>query len=135
MPTHAVKDDHARNSALATLSAIKEMVDNLTAAEKADDDKAREEAERTIHEDPLSVLVRSGWHAPGETPSDGAEEYELLLATGGPAVRIRGTLGKWSEPETAVMQYQDWFTPWKDLGASPEDADTLLRYARCFYFG
>src|SRR5690606_3875422 len=48
------------------------------------------------------------------TDNDGvpAGEYEILLSTGGPAVRIVGRLNVWGEPETtAVLQYQDWFAP------------------------
>ena len=41
-----------------------------------------EAAEQTIQEDPLSVMVRDGWHAPGQQSEDGPEEYEILLSTG-----------------------------------------------------
>jgi hypothetical protein len=30
--------------------------------------------------------------------------------TGGPAVRITGDLADYGEPETASIEYQDWFT-------------------------
>ena len=40
---------------------------------------------------PLSVLVRSGWYIPGTAPGY-AEEFEILLSTGGPACRIIGQL-------------------------------------------
>lgn len=128
-------DDEARalNSALDTLSAIKEMVEALAKAEEDDDDEAREKAEQIIHEDPLSLQIRSGWYQPGQQPEP--EEYELLLATGGPAVRIVGTLGEHNEPATARLQFQDWFIPWKNVSTSSEDDDVLLRYASCFYYG
>lgn len=84
----------------------------------------------TIHEDALSVQVRSGWVTVGEplTP----EEYEILLCTGGPACRIIGTLNDYGEPETARLQHQDWFTPWQDYTDAEEEI--LLTYARHFYF-
>jgi len=92
-----------------------------------DEDDARER----IMDDPLSLQVRSDWHAPGAEME--AEEFELLLATGGPAVRIIGTLGGFGEPETATLQVQNWFTPWTDyVGA---DEDVLLAYCHQFYYG
>ncbi|MBA7580530.1 hypothetical protein ES708_22422 [subsurface metagenome] len=93
-----------------------------------DEEKARE----AIQEDPLSVEVRSGWHEPGgDNP---AEEYTILLCTGGPAVRIHGTLDR-DEPESARIEYQDWFTPWEGYHeTSSEEDEALLTYARQFYF-
>jgi hypothetical protein len=89
-----------------------------------------EEARQAIEEDPLSLQVRSGWASLGEELK--AEEFELLLGTGGPAIRIIGELDQYGEPDSARLQTQDWFTPWTDyFGASQ---DTLLAYCRCFYF-
>lgn len=45
---------------------------------------------QTMEEDPLEILVRSGWHNLNEEAED--EEFEILLCTGGPAVRIVGEL-------------------------------------------
>ena len=39
------------------------------------------------------------------------------------------------EPKTARLEYQDWFTPWQELAASPAETEALLAYARFFYFG
>lgn len=90
-----------------------------------------DEARRTIEEDALSVQIRSGWHSPGEAGE--AEEYEILLCTGGPAVRIVGDLGRFNEPDDARLQCQDWFTSWTEV--FDVDHDVLLAYAHCFYFG
>lgn len=118
-----------------------------------DADKARE----AIDESPLSVEVRTGWFTPGnldEAPS----EYCLLLCTGGPAVRIIGTLGLYSEPDSARIEYQDWGTPWTEMrygdfheypgGTAWSNAKAdqylqdamvfdalLLSYARQFWYG
>ena len=81
-------------------------------------------------ESPLSLCVRSGWTTVGEPL--GAEQYQILLMTGGPAVRIVGDLGHDGVPHNATMQVQDWFKPWTDfLECDPE---VLLSYARCWYF-
>ena len=94
-----------------------------------DEDEARER----IQEDPLSVQVRSDWHNPGERGE--SLEYEILLCTGGPACRIIGDLGQYNEPDSVSIEYQDWFTPWNDYPLSSEEEETLLTYARQFYFG
>ena len=59
----------------------------------------------------------------------------LLLATGGPAVRITGLLDPCHEPETAVLEVQDWFLPWTGFETSREEIEELMAYARCFWFG
>jgi len=109
------------------------MLEALEAA-GSDDDKeyeSPEDAERAIHESVVSIMVRDGWHQPGQ-PSDGAEEYKILLSTGGPALRIWGKLGKYGEPESAELQMQDWYLPWTRY---PTREATLLAFAQCFYFG
>lgn len=92
-----------------------------------------EEAQQTIQEDPLSVQVRSDWHNPGDAHLP--TEYEILLCTGGPACRIIGELDEYQQPSTAVIEYQDWFTPWESYHNTNGDEDAaLLTYARQFYF-
>ena len=95
-----------------------------------------DEARQAIEEDALSCEVRSGWTTPGN-PME-AEEFRILLCTGGPAVQIRGELGQYSEPSRAWMECQDWFTSWTEVFGEGErriSQDTLLEYARCFFFG
>ena len=85
---------------------------------------------------PLSVLVRSGWYIPGTAPGY-AEEFEILLSTGGPACRIIGQLDAgsvaWQSGCRPVMQHQDWFKPWVE---SSYDIDTnaLLWFCEQFYY-
>lgn len=121
----------------------------------------KDAALEAIQEHPLSVLVRSGWYS-----MDGKEmgtkepvEYEILLCTGGPAVRIQGDLDNYGQPKDARLEYQDWGTPWTEyrytyqytsencpgrpcsnvcdhVGIPPSNhVDTLLTYAQQFYFG
>jgi hypothetical protein len=133
------EQDHAKNQAKAQLESIKEMVAELKACDD-DSDICREpnrgEAEQRIHEDPLSVEVRSDWYVAGQDGT-GCEpvEYRILLCTGGPAVQIVGDLGDYSHPKTARLQYQDWGIPWTDYEISQEEEEILLVYAGCFYFG
>ncbi len=60
------------------------------------------------------------------------KNYIILLAWGGPAIRIYGELDENNEPITAELQYQNWFTKWETL---PCNEKVLLRYAQYFYFG
>lgn len=88
----------------------------------------REDAERRIHEDPLSLRI-FGERTDGKWEAD---RFELLLATGGPAVRIMGELDSHGEPDRAWLEVQDWFKPWSQFFGA--DQDKLLTYCRCFYF-
>lgn len=124
--------DHARQQANAQMRSIADMVAHLHQADADDDDNARGEAIRAIQEDPLSIEVRSGWHSPGTDAQ--AEEYRILLCTGGPACQIVGHLSAMGEPETARIEYQDWGTPWAEYRLTDEQEAIVLEYARQFCF-
>ncbi|UTC28515.1 hypothetical protein GURKE_05130 [Brevundimonas phage vB_BpoS-Gurke] len=103
-------------------------------AEEVDADDVRQ----TITESVLSVQVRDGWRNPGPRDPedrDGAEEFEVLLSTGGPALRLRGDLGSWGDPSNPRLQYQDWGTPWTDYPTSYEDDAAIMTWLSAFYFG
>ena len=92
-------------------------------------DTAEAIADQT-REEPLAVDVRSGWSTPGDLA---AEEFQILLSTGGPALRIVGELNAHMEPASARLEHQDWGTPWTEwVGV---DQDALLWYASHFWFG
>ena len=130
------EDFRSERQAAAQFDSIKDMVEALKDAEKADNDKAREDAEQTIHEDVLSVEVRSGWYQPGSTDgTEKPEQFTILLCTGGPAVRIIGDLDQYGQPESARIEHQDWGTPWTEYRINAEDEEVLLTYCRQFYFG
>lgn len=145
--------DNAINQAKAQLESIQAMVarlehvhgcitwdgcSDITDEELADADSRNSEeyhdeenALGRMQEDPLSIQVRSGWVNVDEihTPA----EFEILLCTGGPAVRIIGELDE-SGPYRARLQYQDWGTPWTEL-LNPRDMQALISYASNFYYG
>jgi hypothetical protein len=108
---------------------LKELEDE--AGECKDADEARER----ILEDALSVEVRSGWVSLGSQGADMTpEEFNILITTGGPAVRIMGDLAN-GEPHRAWLEVQDWGKPWTEyFPASIDGAAVLLSYARCFCF-
>lgn len=131
------QDDKLQDIGRRAFESIAEMVAKLDAedSEGESDDDAREKAREEILEDPLSLQVRGGWHTPGE--ETGAEEFELLLGTGGPAVRIRGELNQHCEPSSARLETQDWGTPWTEYRGAwgGNGAAILLTYCQQFSFG
>lgn len=129
------QEDHGKSQAAAQLESIREMVEALRKARDDDNSDAIEAAERVIHEDALSVEVRDGWRVVGQPVEECAEEYRVLLCTGGPAVQIVGDLGDYGTPHTVRLQYQDWFTPWRDYFLTQEDKEAITDYLSCFYFG
>ena len=101
-----------------------------------------EEGAEAIYETPLEVLVRSPWYLPFEDASPA--EYQILLCTGGPAVRITGRLENGS-PVSAKLEYQDWFQPWMEYAPFVADGNLaaelrqienkLLEFASFFHYG
>jgi len=132
--------DTARSQEKAQLVSIVELMDNLeTANERSGDSEAIDQAQQAIQENALDVLIRNEWTNPccqthNPTPTD----FQILLCTGGPAVRIIGELGQHCEPDSCRIQYQDWGTPWTDFwcGSLPDDTPSkLLAYCQQHYFG
>lgn len=123
-----------------TLAALVELAEDHRNAAEGDefgdvDSDTLEAARTAIHHDPLSIQVRDGWRDIGGQ-SEGAEEFEILLSTGGPAARIRGTLDEHMEPETFHIEVQDWFTPWTGFTFSGAKGDLIRQwYLSEFYFG
>ena len=109
---------HAIDNAAAWWQEIKEMV----AALDAENEHDREQARERISESVLSVEVRDGWRAPGaEIVGNPAEEYAILLTTGGPALRLYGHLDRYRT---------DWQPdPWDETYR-----ETLRTFAIQFYF-
>lgn len=124
--------EHAISNAKGWLETIRELVlklndDGLT-------DEQRDAARQEVEEGPLSVTVRDGWRTPGAKP-EGPEEYEILLSTGGPALRIYGQLVTFDQPgDDPRLQWQDWGVPWTDYPLDGEEREAVATYARCFYF-
>lgn len=110
------------------MGALRDMVEALLKAEEAEDDDAREQAEQAIHEDPLSIeIIYRG--PPHSEPT--AEGFEMLLSTGGPAVRIVGELDH-GEPTRPRLEVQDWFLPWTEYPTNSEEGEILETYLAQF---
>ena len=92
---------------------------------------SREDAEQRIMDDPLSLQFRSGWSTSRDELEP--EEFELLLSTGGPAVRIIGDIDR-GEASNPKLEVQDWFKPWTEYNTTSDDDAALEAYCRCFCF-
>ena len=121
--------EHAIDNARAWLEEIKEMVTALKASGFHD------EARQRIEESVLSVTVRGGWHTPGDAEAAAPEEYQILLSTGGPALRILGELEQVEPDDGPNLQWQDWGVPWTAYPLDSDEMEAVAAFARCFYFG
>ena len=136
-----VRENRAEEQAKAQLETVRELIQAYHKAGEAEDSDAQDEAIRRIEENILSLEVREGWHNPSQTYEGGPVEFQILLCTGGPAVRIIGDLDGNNEPCNVQLQYQDWGTPWTEYfldldskaGETPEE-DDLTDYCRTFCF-
>lgn len=134
------KYEHARANAQNWYNSIVEMVEALAQADANGDGIAQDSARDAITESVLSVEVRSDWYTLDNADHEPAE-YRILLTTGGPALQLTGALSEHGEPETAELRMQDWGLPWQawwpplQADGEPTAAQTLLNFARCFYFG
>lgn len=127
--------NHARDQAAAQYENMVDMLADLEHAQECDEQDEQcpsnennhdeEKARQAIEEDALEVATGQDFN--------GTRTYMILLCTGGPAVRIIGELDEFDNPDTAIMQYQDWGTPWTEF--RPAEQSTLLSYAQNFYFG
>lgn len=88
--------------------------------------------EDAMREAALSVDIREGWKSPQETASMEPTEFQILLSTGGPALRICGELSH-GEPDRCWLEHQDWGTPWTRFFNA--DREALLWFAGLFWFG
>ena len=74
----------------STFFEIDRLMRILSKANHLNKDALAEKIRDRCHEMPLSIQVRSGWHTLQDEMV--AEEFEILLGWGGPAVRITGKL-------------------------------------------
>jgi hypothetical protein len=139
--TQYKEENRAREEAGAQLASIEELVTCLKHAEECDDTACgadcphdADEAREAITDDVLSVEVRTDWHTVGAVEAAKPTHYKILLCWGGPAVQIIGTLDKYNQPDSARLQYQDWFTEWTDFLLTDEEEQMVITYAQQCYF-
>ena len=133
--------ERAEQQAGVQLASIQDLVACLEHAESCDNPACGadcphdvEQARTAITDDALTVEVRTDWHSVGAVEAAKPTDYKILLCWGGPAVQIIGTLDTFNQPDSAQLQYQDWFTEWTDYPLTDAEAETLVKYAREFYY-
>ena len=133
---HSTRCTEARPDCTALPGDVRDALDldrdRDATAEEWQDYHDEDDAEQRISESVLEVLVRGDWHTPGEHSEDA--EFEILLTTGGPALRIRGELDHQGEPRRAWLEHQDWGTPWTPLAEGRPPEGTLLAFASHFLY-
>jgi hypothetical protein len=123
---------HAIQNVVSWYETIQDQLARLKAECRPEGDtEAYETIREEIQDSPLAVEVRSGWHSLGSAGEP--EEFQILLSTGGPALRIVGKLDLLNCPEHSRLQWQDWGTPWMDCSFA--DSATLDAWAAQFWFG
>ena len=96
-------------------------------------DDVAEAIEEFMREAALSVEVRSGWQSPDEHLDP--EEFQILLTTGGPALRLVGELED-LQPCRSWFEGQDGGTPWTATHCQHErEVEAKNWFAGLFWFG
>ena len=131
----------AEQQAGVQLASIEELLTCLEHAESCDNPACGadcphdvEQAREAITDDALTVEVRTDWHSVGAVEAAKPTDYKILLCWGGPAVQIIGTLDTFNQPDSAKLQYQDWFTEWTNYPLTNAEAETLVKYAQQYYY-
>ncbi len=131
--------EHAISNARAWIESITDAITALQELESGEESVTFEgdsfddadELRQRIDEMPLSVSVRTGWFSPGAKEDAEPEEFEILLSTGGPALRVYGEIDG-----TPYLQWQDWGTPWTSYHDTTNEQDDALQvFVQRFYFG
>jgi len=82
-------------------------------------------------EKPLSVLFRSAWSSGMVFEADGGEA-EILLGTGGPAVRIMATIDAKNGLVSPRIEGQNWGIPWTKAETTEAEDKALAAFVARF---
>lgn len=131
-PTAEEQWQQVQAGGISTAQDILELYQEVQA--EGTRDERIEKIQQQVQEWPLSVDVRStSWVSVGAEME--ADEFRILLSTGGPSMRITGDIGQHGEPCNPLMQVQDWFKPWTTCDTTEEQDEALLWFCSEFYFG
>ena len=127
------KTNHALQNAISTIETMVEDFKKDQQLQEFNDYDQQDELRESILNNALSVEFRSGWYSSPEDEKK-AEEFRILLAWGGPALRIIGELDDYG-PVNPKLQFQDWGTLWTDFEITEDQQKALNWFCNCFYFG
>ena len=124
---------HSKTQAQAQVDHLAKLWHKHDTAEDRGDWETAEEAIEQLHEQPLEVSTRSGWHSPGSECED--VEFRIILCTGGPHVEVQGDIGLHGEPTNIKLLGSDWFEGHQREPLDDRQRDALERFTGLFYFG
>ena len=127
------RTNYALNNAIGHIESMVEYFKKDQQLQESNDYNQQDELRESILNSALSVEFRSGWYSSPEDETK-AEEFRILLSTGGPALRIIGKLDDYG-PIEPKLQFQDWGTPWTDFEITEDQQKALNWFCNCFYFG
>ena len=127
------KENHALNNAIGHIESMVEYFKKDKHFFDIKDYDSQDELRESVLNSALSVEFRSGWYSSPEDETK-AEEFKILLSTGGPALRVIGELDDYG-PVNPKLQFQDWGTPWTDFEITEDQQKALNWFCNCFYFG
>ena len=127
------KTNHALQNAISTIETMVEDFKKDQQLQESNDYNQQDELRESILNNALSVEFRSGGYSSPEDEKK-AEEFRILLAWGGPALRIIGELDDYG-PVNPKLQFQDWGTLWTDFEITEDQQKALNWFCNCFYFG
>ena len=129
------KTNHALQNAISTIETMVEDFKKDQQLQESNDYNQQDELRESILNSPLSVEFRSGWYSSPESIADlRPEEFRILLAWGGPALRIIGELDEYG-PVNPKLQHQESGTLWTDFKITEDQQKALNWFCNCFYFG
>ena len=127
------KENHALNNAIGHIESMVEYFKKDKHFFDIKDYDSQDELRESVLNSALSVEFRSGWYSSPEDETK-AEEFKILLSTGGPALIVIGELDDYG-PVNPKLQFQDWGTPWIDFEITEDQQKALNWFCNCFYFG
>ena len=125
---------HAVGTGVACIKGLTELKARHDAAEAREsetgDCNERSAILDELHDYHYGILFRGGWHElDSNWKKQEAEEFQILLAGGGPAARIYGEIDQHNSCEYPRLEVQDWLTPWVDILSNeqitPADREAL----------
>ena len=130
-----MNNDKAKEQAKIQIDGIVELIGKLVNLTSDETETQMDDLRAEIYGSVLSIRVRTDWHTLGDPEDYRPIEFELLLCTGGPAVKICGDLDQNYRPSDPEVWYQDWYTLWElYTGITPIEQQSLKLFCEEFCF-
>ena len=125
--TNETNKSAARQAAEGCTAQVEELVRQFT-------EGPPEDVIDLVLESHCGVSYRAGWYSNLHRPDAEAEEFAIVLAGGGPSVRVRGELDGCDSPVDVFIEYSG-SEPWTRLPLTDGQRAAVLRYAQLVLTG